>query len=770
MRKCFFILLLLLELVNFKLQAQTVLPNIAMFRPRYLMERDNSREEWESKIERAEWGVPSGMFWEVYSDRSDNFTYSSPSSSAPKYKVLQLMSDGVFRIAKVENQYALIYREKINQRFPKISENAESFGWIKLDHLLLWDSCPVDKHKIYNKGVVVNNLDEYHKGEDIDISPSFYANPELTKLTGIEALRLEFYFIYKEEGDALLFAKENQIKGSISEQAVILGWISKKNIARWNNRICLEPVYGQSNLEKLSGTIKPAIFANEADAMAYRNTGSMSKALVLPPLKARRMSPYSFRYPILSTSAQDIHNVVTIGSMSETDQDLASKTIERFELLKKRQANINVVFVVDGTYSMRNYFRPIAAALERSTNKLGVSDRFKFGAVVYRDYIDGNEAIEYNKLTNKVSEITAFFNQVNIHNNPNDKDLPEALYLGLERALDTTKIGFRKDESNFIILVGDAGNHLNDSTARISERIVNKLADYSVNLIAFQANNGNDRTYTDFITQTMTMIRQTILKSAGTEDDFKLTSPGYKEIVSHGINENIFIVGGVAFCDIGKSLIPDSLESLVESKIGDFDLQIRNRLTNFERLVKAKETDVLSSEIVRWMKNKGFTESQIKILQDEQIKVSGYSSAKIINPRLDVFDYTVFLTKTEFDELIKDLEIVYRPYSPSRRKDFQDALKSLALSYVGQSNIDDYEVDEIMKDILGGVPYVSNSLSGIKVRDIIEPKRLSEFKLDSYMANFKQRLAYFEYIESNKIYYFESNGQRYYWIPVDEMP
>ena len=760
-------------LAFFNLAAQIQLPkdNRAMFCPKYLMERDKPRKEWEAKIEKAEWGESSGRYWEVYSDRSDNYTYSSPSSSAPKYKVLQLMSDSIFRIARVENQYALIYREKFNQRFPKISENAESFGWIKLDHLLLWNSCPVDKHKIYDKGVVVNNLDEHAKGEDVDISPSFYTNPELSKPTGKEALKLEFYFIYKEIGNALLIAKENQIIGSTSERAVILGWISKKKIVPWNHRICLEPVWGPINLEKLSGTIKPAIFGDSMQALPYRQTGSMANVLALPPLGKKRMLPNSFRYPILSTSIKGIDNVVTIGSMSDTIERATAETLEKFEWLKKKQANINVVFVVDGTYSMKDYYRPIAEALERSSNKLGLSDRFKFGAVIYRDYIDDNEAIEFKGLTNKdnISEITTFLNQVNARSNPKDKDLPEALYYGLETALDTNKIGFRKDESNFIILVGDAGNHLTDSTSRLSDRVVKKLVDYSVNLIAFQANNGNEDTYTDFITQTMAIIRQTIYKAVGTVVDFKLSHPGYKETVLQGTNEKTIIVGGISFCDIGKSQKPENLEKLIENKIEEFNTQIGNWVTRLAKLINSQPGD-WTPEIVQWMKNKGFTDSQIKILQGEQIKVSGYTSAKIINPSLDVFDFTTFLSKTEFDELIKDLEIVYKPYSPSRRKDFQDALKSLALSYVGQSNIDDYEVDEIMREILGGVPYVSNSLKGIKVRDIIEPRRLSEFKLESYMANFKERLANFEYIEKNKDYYFESNGQRYYWIPVDEMP
>lgn len=767
MRKYILFALIMKISVCINLQAQTELPAKAMFRPKYLLERNDTRAEWDSKIKNENWGNSSNRFWDVYSDRADNFTFST-SSGITRFKQLDFMEK--VKIAKISNGYALIYKEEYAQSFPDISKSAISLGWISIDHLLLWNSCPIDKHKIYDKGVVVNNLDELSSDDGVNTRPSFKENPELTKSTGLEALKLEFYFIYKEEGESFLIGKQNQIEGSNSEKAVILGWISKKSITRWNQRICLEPVYGQNNLAKLSGSIKPAIFLEKNQAIAYQTNGSMENAYVRPPLELNRMLPYTFRYPILSTPQEDVHNVVTIGNMSESTIKPTAETFEKYNYLKKLQANINVVFVIDGTSSMTKYYKPIAEALIKSTKKDDISSRFKFGAVIYRDYIDKNEAIETKPLTSidKINEITSFLMQVEAKSHAGD-DLPEALFYGLETALDKN-MGFQKDESNFIILVGDAGNHLDDAEGRTLDKITNKLAEYSVNLIAFQANNGYDATYTDFITQSMSMIKQTIKSAVGSSVDFKLTKPGYKESVVKGSNEKTIMVGGIAFCDIGKSQQPEQLEKLVETKITDFDEQVKSWLSLLEKMVNSRGSDVWTDEIIQWMKRKGFTDAQIKILQGEQIKVNGYTSSKIKKPELNVFDYTIFISKVEFDELIENLNIVYKPISSNRRRDFQDALKSLALSYVGQSDIENYEVDEIMKDILGGVPYVSNSLKGIKIRDIIEIKRLSNQELDRYMSNFKQSITHLESITNNRDYYFESNGQRYYWIPVDEMP
>jgi len=717
-------------------------------------------------IKNKDFGKPLNGFWVVYSDRENNVTYTSPNSSSTVYKVLNLMTK--VTIAKIENGFALIYDEENSSVFPNISKSAKSLGWIDIDNLLLWNSCPVDEHRIYDKGLVVNNLDEVRANDDVDLSPNFKSSPMLNKNTLNEARSLEFYFIYKETDNAYLVGKQNIINGSLSEEGAILGWISKSKLTRWNKRVCLEPVYGENNVSKMKDGISPAIFLEKSDAIAFQKNGKMENVLAKPAVTKDRMSPYLFRYPILSTQNKGIHNVITVGNMESRSGGDLSEARRKLEELKKKQSKINVVFVVDGTSSMKLYFKPIVEALISSTDKIDKA-RFRFGAVVYRDYIDKDEAIESMALTNNVNSIISFLSDINAKSSPND-DLPEALYLGLETAL-SRKIGFEKDESNFIILVGDAGNHLNDKEGRTQSRVVDKLVDYSVNLIAFQANNGNDPTYTDFITQSSNMIKQTIKQAVGASVDLKTTKPQYRETVLKGRSDKTIIVGGIAFCDLGKSPSPQKLESFIGDKINDFNDQVKKWISDLERLTTGGGAQVWSPEITEWMRKKGFSDRQIKALQGEDLKVNGFTASEVESPDVKVFDYVMFLSKAELEELLDNLNKVYKPITPNRRKDFQDAMKSLALSYIGQNgDYDNYEVDEIMKSVLGGVPYLSNSLKGIKLKDILEPRRISDAQLDDYLSSFKQSITNLERIEANRMYYFESNGQRYYWIPIDEMP
>ena len=102
-------------------------------------------------------GPKTGEFWYVYSDRSDNTTYESPSVNSTKCGSLDFNEEVV--IAKIEGDFALVYTEPGAPVYPQISRRAKSRGWIPMNHLLLWNSCPANEKGIYNKAIIVGNID-----------------------------------------------------------------------------------------------------------------------------------------------------------------------------------------------------------------------------------------------------------------------------------------------------------------------------------------------------------------------------------------------------------------------------------------------------------------------------------------------------------------------------------------------------------------------------------------------------------------------------------
>ena len=783
MKNCFCIIFMLNVFTSFTLVGQTELPKTAICMPRFLLGLDNIRAVSEAKIKNRTWeGFETNDYWNVFSDRSDNNTYTS-SSGTEIYKKLAFKEK--VRIAKISNNgRALVYREIYAQSKLEISKEAISLGWIELDHLLLWNSCPVNEFKIYDKGVVVNNLDEYVAGGQNNFSPKFYKSPQLMDSTGNEARRLEFYFIFKEQSGALLIGKESQITGSRSEDAVILGWISSRKIARWNQRICLEPVFGPTNINLLRNIgVRPAVFFKRDQAIEYKRSRSMTDAFFIPFLDSIRMQTNIFRYPVIppvltqqQLQEDFIHNVVTIGNMSTSNRSIAEDR-KNFTDLKKKQANVNVMFVVDGTTSMGKFYQPIIDALVKSAKREDLTKRFQFGAAIYRDYVDKERAVEITKLNSDINPVIKFLKNAQVKSSPLDRDLPEALYNGISYTLENA--GFDKDESNFIILVGDCGNHLKDIKGPTLEKVVDKLVEKSINLIAFQANAGTDPSYDFFVSQIKRMIKTTIKRVAGSDIEFKNTRNGYYESVPVGDkNEPKIIVGGIAFNNNGSSLNTNTLQILIEKKIVDFDTQVKDWLTLLETWINKPTTGVEYEAVKRWMKNiKGYTDAEIRNIQGEEFKVNGYTSSKIITAKHDtigVFNYVVFISQAEYMNLIENLKgvMVADEKAPNRRELVQNALKKLALSNISVplgEDIKKWQIDDIMK-LISGTTSVSNSLKGRTIEDIIYKEKISDQDFARYLYKFKNTLDGLEAILNNPDYYFESNALFYYWIPLNEMP
>ena len=131
------------------------------------------------------------------------------------------------------------------------------------------------------------------------------------------------------------------------------------------------------------------------------------------------------------------------------------------------------------------------------------------------------------------------------------------------------------------------------------------------------------------------------------------------------------------------------------------------------------------------------------------------------------------MAKPELDLLIQSLSSVNSNVSENPRKELQDALKNLALSYIGQNaNADDLEVDDVMNAVLGLTSVTGSSpLSGINIKDIPYPSRVSQAQINSFMSSISKDVDRLKKKRTDKSCYFDSpNGLRYYYILFEDMP
>ena len=100
--------------------------------------------------------------------------------------------------------------------------------------------------------------------------------------------------------------------------------------------------------------------------------------------------------------------------------------------------------------------------------------------MIYRDYADEPNDYEVFPLTANKSDVEKWLMNVRCYSN--DNDIPEAQYNGIIKGLD--KVGMKNDQSNVVVLVGDAGNHSPDKNTL--DQATSIMSKYNANFISFQ--------------------------------------------------------------------------------------------------------------------------------------------------------------------------------------------------------------------------------------------------------------------------------------------
>lgn len=762
--------------------AQLALPSKAMGKPQTFLNEQESWS-WNDVVRQHQWGKLSAQLWCVYADREGVKAHKEPSAYSKVEKTMKFM-DPAF-VAKIDGDYALLYEEKEQQENLVISKHAKVIGWVSVDSLLLWTTCPRTIGQVYQKAVILKDIDAIQNKKDInETSPEFSKSPDKMVGAGWRATDLEFYFVYKTTpGAALLFADSKLPEmGDIAKEKK--GWMRKGLYTSWNERLCYEPNFGDDALGEYA-----AIFKFKPDALKYKQTGDYESynPLWVEKIKAKRWAPNQVRFPVLEVGSQYITQVGTIGSMGDGTSVGSSQAVEEINKIKKKidaierkMDRVNVVFVMDGTSSMRNYYQPMAKALQDAMNQNSMrGSNMYFGAVVYRNYADGDRLTELKQLTQDYQSVANWL--VSRECKSIGESHYEAMYYGLDYAV--SNMNWSKENCNFLILVGDAANAASDAKGKTQNVVVSKMADYGINFVAFQANHLNHAAYHEFASQIQQVMIKELSQLMGRSvkrGDFKLTNQLYQ--VRSNPEEWPIYSSAYRFAEIDKSEIAAELERIVERKIVDFKdqansqlVQLRMALENLDQVGPSDKTTTTfdSKRIEGMLEQIGLTRHEIELLKaaNTTLKVKGFTSSNAGGK--DVFVPCVFMAKAELDDLISSLKRVSQNVSTNKRQDLQDALKSLALSYVGQGkDVNNISVDDIMDAVSGLTSGTGkNVLAGVNLKDLTNPNKVTESQISDFVAQIREDVKLLEKRSKDKSCYFDSkNHVRYYYILLEDMP
>jgi hypothetical protein len=507
-----------------------------------------------------------------------------------------------------------------NNRVKVKRPNGSEVGWINKEDLILLDHCERKANMVSKKAMIINTLD---RTNDINNQYRFFYDANLTQRNMNEKRSVyEILYVYKESDSALLLGKREDCSVDVEKymKESVIGWIHKKAVTKWDSRGCLLPNYkSEAKTERRTLDIQPAIMDTSARyenqfslAEAYRQVfmnysslqqfaGTFQKnPIVWKEEIDKRWPPSKFRLPYLDKHATDeeIMKVGVLGDITDAQGRQIQTLIDNlreWERQNRTKNSLNLVFVIDGTTSMREYFPAVANAISASQQAISKDPDFsdvdnpnrvtiRCAAVVYRDVPEASYLVE----TCPLQDFTATKNwiQTNFQDakNAHDRDIPEAVFYGLYYALEDVLVG-HEEENNLIITIGDAGDReqeMNDKgdydeSYIPMDTIIDGLYRKNCNFIAFQthwkneAENPANISYTQYCSQMLDICEKSAQKIQTTMEGIRnLDLQGTVKLISESSTASYEIhaldqpfLANKVYCNKGSQLDASKLTSLI---------------------------------------------------------------------------------------------------------------------------------------------------------------------------------------------------------------
>ena len=786
MRKLTILLLLIFYSVSAALAAPTLPDKCQAFYPDLLLsssiltesainEFAKSRDYGQNKEPRDR------RFWVVYSDRDNNTTYTS-ADGASKYTTLSLNER--VRIAQIKNGFALVYEEPQEDiAYPMISQFAKCKGWVPMKNLLLWHNCPTDQAGIYYKALLCVNLD---KKSDANLG-RLYRNPQNKSVYEQLETDMRFYFVMKREGNLSLLSITHSLDGR-SDQ-VLYGWVDEQSFVAWNQRSCLEPTWDIKDVEYFADENVKANIYEQIDLrkcvtqieFARRQSAKYDKHLY-------RMNPDFLRFPLLDNGTDELYNCSTFSSagggvavVSNNESEKSDLGYSEAEL--KELSNINIGIVIDGTSSMAPFYTAVKDAISEGRKFFDKNYNVKVGVVIYRDYSDGEYVTEVCPLTRPDNPaLEAFLDsggKYGIKSHKSDRTLEEAMYEGIDTALD--KLGFRSNQSNILLVVGDAGNDRNDTKYAV-EDIVDKLVNKNACIMGFQVRRNTDDAYELFNSQMVDLLKTSLeRKYKSLKNDvavhIKETKEGYT--LQNDAKSTLY-VGTHMFPELSQAVEVSQLSTLMQQAIMYCQESVEHQINIWTSLnaggFKSNSTSVNTGVDLdeAWLKQK-LGDKYDKIKETNSLMAFKGYVHKTHKSGREFFKPVVFISSDELNSLIERLAPVNDAavVQTNNREPYVRAMKALIQSMVpdkSDEELNNMGYKEIM-NMVAGLNAAASALKGYSIAEIASTQAVSHQQYASIVSDFKRKFSMLQRLKAQPYKYTRTfNGLKYYWLPVEDLP
>ena len=410
------------------------------------------------------------------------------------------------------NDYYLAIRQKDNS----------AVGWFPSHAVLVEPRAKKEgTSAIYLKAVIVNKWQKNPKGKP-ELKGAQSLNGPGSRPGGgapydeLRKLNLfRFYYVFAKvpsedaSGDEyyLLGFKPSITTPSSAKDDTLVGWVSSKTIQDWNTREGVE--FDKSTLSKrlegVPASVKGekgggvAVYENEKDLTeTLRGEVGLEAVVSEDTTMTSELNYASQRFPLLDSKANGVWDkagrileigyigdqiyVSGEGSKTARSGDALSQDLNKLnkEVLPKLRA-IDIVFVIDSTGSMEPFFESTRKAVLDITSsieaKMGTDrPRIRYSVQFYRDYTDEAKSYLTKRLplTENVAEVTNF---LSAEKGEGGGDAHEAVFHGIDSALAGSSTEMDEYSFKMLVLIGDAGNHREESRGYTEKDIAKRLRD-----------------------------------------------------------------------------------------------------------------------------------------------------------------------------------------------------------------------------------------------------------------------------------------------------
>ena len=731
--------------------------------------------------------------WVVFSDRSSNKTMNSPNSVFPAGPELEFMEP--LYVTEISGSWLKV--QKISERVKgKLIKNID-VGWLHADKTVLSRYPVLNESKSTRKAMALISLEsgtvDMKQLKKLKEKYLIYEDPTDTTSKKGTATKFQIYYILKELNGMKLLSPTDQLtnnKAALREN--VAGWMNNINLTTWDSKVCLEPSSGPFIASKY-GSKTADIFDTKEHLKAWRNSGhSNIKGRVKSfALQDSLLPPLVMRMPILSAPESNQYQTVKVATVGNPNENSVSQK-QRINLqrelkdLTSKAKDINIVFVVDGTLSMKKYYKSVAGSIQKILNDsetLAIGARIRFGAVIYRDYADEPNDVEVFPLTANKSDIERWLMDVRCYSNDNDK--PEAQYNGIINGLD--QVGMSENESNVVVLIGDAGNHQPDPEGYTVKEATTIMSKYQANFISFQVIDFNDAAYNRFNRDAKNYLfslgssrnNGVITAQLSEKPNFDHTYE-LKFLSADGKDyTDLFMFGFFTFASRGAQMSTNELEDGISLALSNYLEQVNTRIQTINSYLEGRTSaNKFDPQIVQIVCESNF-ESPAKIQECTELLSNlgefsyiGYTDMALYGSR-DVYNPVVFVSYKELSSLQDKFAKLSSPMltKTQQKQRIYDAL-------VGQMKIikddpiaviEDKTLNEIWELMLS-IPFdqsgIYNGLGNVKLKDIRsnQSDELQDFLEDVAIKSKGFNATKF------KSRSFEVAGQKFFWIPLTQFP